>query len=99
MVQLIDVQRILTDHERFQLSQDEILDPRAPVGFADTGDAGVGLDFDQIPIPRAAHDHAFDVGDLNLFAERLRERAVWFSEQTGAGGEMLKEVPAVTRQR
>src|SRR2546430_8367223 len=89
MVQLIDVQRIFADDERLQLGQDEVLDPRAPVGFANCGDAGVSLDLDEVPGPRSTHDHALDFGDLDLLAERLRKRTVWFGEQIGTGGEML----------
>jgi hypothetical protein len=72
---------------------------RAPVGFSNTVDAGVGLDLDEVPVPGSAHDHAFNVGDLDLLTERLGERAVRLGEKRGTGGEMLEEVPAVTRQR
>ncbi len=99
VIQLIDVERILADDERLQLRQDEVLNSGSPVGFANSGDASVGLDLDEVPVPRSAHDHALDVGDLDLLAERLGERTVRLSEQASAGSEMFEEGPAVTRQR
>ena len=58
-----------------------VLDAATPVGFADAGDARVGLDFDEVPVPGAAHDHALHVGDFHLAADLGGEAG------EGSGGE------------
>src|ERR1700734_3468690 len=49
-----------------KIFRDHILDAGSPIGFADTVEARIGLNLDQVPIPGAAHDHALDVRDLDL---------------------------------
>ena len=66
VVELVDVERVLADDVLFEEAEDNVLHARAPVGFADAGDAGVGFDLDVVPIPGAPDDHALDVGDFDL---------------------------------
>ena len=66
-VELVDIQRIFADDVLFELIEHQIFHAGSPVGLADSVKAGlIGLDFDQIPVPCAAHDHALHVGDLHL---------------------------------
>jgi hypothetical protein len=49
-----------------ELVKDEVFDAGPPVGLAEAVNAGVGFDADEIPVPGAADDHAFDGGDFDL---------------------------------
>ncbi len=58
-----DVQRVLAEQEPLRVL-DEFRDATAPVGLADAGHAGVGLDLDEVPLEVALDDGGRDVGDL-----------------------------------
>ena len=81
-VELVDVQWVFADDERLELGEDQVLDAGSPIGFANAGDAGVGLDLYQVPIPGAPDDHALDVGDLDLVFQGGGETVEW---QCGCG--------------
>src|SRR5262249_17932644 len=68
-VEFVDVERILAHDVLLQLVQHEILHTRPPIRFAESVNARVGFDFDEVPVPGAAHDHALDVRDLDLALE------------------------------
>ncbi len=75
------------------LLSDQVLDAPAPIGLADAVEAGIGFDLDEVPVPGAADDHALDVGDLDLLAQRGGE-AVEGRGQPEGGGRM-EETAAV----
>ena len=85
--QLVDVEGVLAHHDGLHFIKDHVLDAPAPIGFADAVESGIGFDLDEIPVPRAPHDHDFDVGDfdfLSLGRSQMLERAG--KQDTGGGG-------------
>ena len=79
--QTADVDRILADEQRLG-AMNELGDAGAPVGLAEAGEAGVGLDANEDPGKVAVDDGGADVGDLHARALVLGQaaRASWVSE-------------------
>jgi hypothetical protein len=67
-VKLIDVERIFAHDNGGQFVEDQVFHAPTPVSFTDAVKAGIGLDLDEIPVPCAADDHAFNAGDLHLLS-------------------------------
>ncbi len=76
-IELVDVERILADDDALHFVEDQVLDAPAPVGLADAVEPGIGFDLDQIPVPGAADDHALDVRDFDLVADRRDGARKW----------------------
>ena len=91
-VELVYIQRILTQKNPLHFVDDQILYAPAPISLSDAIQTSVGLNAYQVPVPCAAHNHALHIGDFHFLAKVGSLPGVCCRKEDKPRG--LKEAPA-----